>query len=424
MVYILINYNKSFGIKINEYESIYNLKEKIFEITKIDIDDQILYFNGILLDNNKTIIENNIIDNSILYLNKKIIGGIDTFSILMWLIYIVCLLIYFLLLISGILPVIAHSYEYILEWSLKKIGEITKLNNYKVYDIIIWILTFIIRIAISYYFVYALSSFIIFPIVYSLKDKLCPSLTTSNKFGKIIAIVFIIIYAIFNIPDEFLLIFTYLSDISPYLEIIFKPLSGVLQQFADIGKFAPIYAIPFVGTPFLEGYHVAVTTVTTLLKSGIDIVADYNCNNKEQKEKMGKMLINISKNPELRNFISNYHLKILTKILPIGLISNLNNYYKCKTDELPFWEKFSIFKKPGGEFYDFNNFSPSKYYIAEYTTKGFCFALDLIRAISGMIDSIGGSEQIANMIKSGNMAGVGAFIAFIICFILVLFKVI
>lgn len=412
MIQILIYNDKTYTIKVNEYISVLNLKEKIYQLSNINIHDQILYHNGKILSDNMTLKESNIINNSIIHLNKKILGGFDTFSILMWIIYVVLLLIYLLLLISGILPVIAHGYEYILEWSLKKLGSLFGIANNKAYVIFIWILTFILRILIIYYFVYAITTFIIFPIIYSKKDKLCSSFQLSNKFGWIVALVFIIIYAIFNIPDELLSMLRYLGKLTPYVNVIVSPLSGVLQEFADVGKYAGIYAIPFVGTPFLEGYHTAISFATSLLKQGVDFISQYNCDDDDQRRKLGRFIKSAPNNPELKDWIKSYNAGVLVEILPIALIPELYNRYKCKVDNLPFWEKINPFNKEASEFYT-----------AKYASQGFCFALNIIRGLSGMLDSIGGSEQIANMIKSGNMAGVGAFIAFIICFILVLLNV-
>ena len=80
-----------------------------------------------------------------------------------------------------------------------------------------------------------------------------------------------------------------------------------------------------------------------------------------------------------------------------------------KLKNMPFWDR-------GGEI-------AGKYYIAKYATNGFCFALRFMNVISGVLDSIGGSSQIANMIKTGNVAGIISFFVFIICIILALFNV-
>ena len=63
-----------------------------------------------------------------------------------------------------------------------------------------------------------------------------------------------------------------------------------------------------------------------------------------------------------------------------------------------------------------------KFYAAKYSSKGFCFALRIISVISGVLDYIGGSSEIANIIKTGNMAGIFGFMALIIAVIYQILK--
>ena len=57
MIEIFIFLDKSYLFQINPFESIYNLKEKIYKKLNVPIDQQILHYNGNILKNNKTLIE-------------------------------------------------------------------------------------------------------------------------------------------------------------------------------------------------------------------------------------------------------------------------------------------------------------------------------------------------------------------------------
>lgn len=410
MINIFINNDLNF--KINEYESIYNLKNMIKNKTKIDIDNQLLYHNNKLLNNNISLIEYNINDHDHLSLNYNMKGGksFDTLTILMWLLYICVFGLYLLILASGLIPVIAHAYAYALNWSLLKIGNLFNIGGSEIYKTIVFVFMFIISIVIVYYFVYATTSFVIFPIMYTYFDDVCKGIKKSNNIGWWVALFFIIIYGIFNIPNFLLNIIDDATKLNIILKVIIDPILGLLDNFANVGKFIGIYAIPFLGTPFLEGYHLAVSLISTGIKDVTDMSTLYSCDNEESRKKLGLILRKSNKEGSpIRDWIVSYKAEDLIDVVIIGLIPKLFNYYECQVKNMPFWDR-------GGEI-------AGKYYIAKYATNGFCFALRFMNAISGVLDSIGGSSQIANMIKTGNIAGIISFFVFIICIILALFNV-
>lgn len=394
MVLVFVKYDESFSININHVESIYNLKEKIREKTNIKTEEQILYHNGKLLNDDISILESNILNNDTIYLSKIINGGFDSFSLLLVLVYLICIMIYILLLLSGLIPIISHIYSYLLEWIMKKFVGLFKLGDNRYVMAIVWIIIFIIKIFIIYFFMYAFSAFLIFPLVYYFKDHLCNSFRISSDFGFILSLSFVILYGLLSIPDEVLAFARYIGDLSVYADLITSPFLSFLQEFADIGKFGAFYAIPYIGTPFLEGYHSAISIAAELLKDGVDLISDYNCDDEKSLKMIGRIILNWKKIPVLKDWIQSYNAQKIVEVLPIAIFPEINNYYACEVNNLPFWQKINPF-----------NSVPAKYYAANYTLKGFCTALNIIRSISGFLDSIGGSMQIANMIKTGNVAG-------------------
>lgn len=397
-------YIDSVGYNINEYESVYNLKECIYNKTEIDIDDQILSYNGLILRNDKCLKEYNIKNHSTLTLNHVLNGGFDTLSVLIWLLYACAFMFYLLILISGLIPVVAYTYAYLLNWVLNKVGSLTGLSNNSYYRSFVYLFMFMIGIVIVYYFVYATTSFMAFPIFYTKFDKICPATSASNSVGFWVALAFIIVYGLFNIPNIVLNLAVDATELNYFVAVFIQPILGVLENFANVGKFAGIYAIPFVGTPFLEGYHFAVGLISTMIKEGLDMTKLFSCKDKESEKQIGLALRKASKEPGISDWIKSYHAEKIFEVIVIGLIPELYNNYQCRVENMPPWEK--IFNKDA-----------NKFYAAKYATKGFCFSLKLIHALAGIFDYIGGSSQLANMIRTGNMGGVIAFIVLIIALI-------
>ncbi len=409
MIQVFIN--TSLGIKINEYESIYNLKEYICNKTDIDIDDQMIYHHGQILKNNKCCKEYGIRDHDNLIMNRTINGGFDTMSILMWLIYLCVFMFYILIMASGLIPVVAHTYGYMLDWAIGAAGGLLGIGGNRYFKAAKYIIMFIVSIAIIYYFVYALTSFMSFPIVYAKTDKICDSIISSNNVGWWVALFFIIVYGLFNIPNFILNVGLEASNLNFIIGAIIQPVLGILENFANIGKFAAIYAIPFVGTPFLDGYHIAVGLIATAIKEGVDATELFSCNNLALKKKLGMALRSLTeKGSPLHDWVISYHAEKIIDSVIIGLIPELYNNYECKVNNMVFWQKFGN--------------TAGKFYAAKYGSEGFCFALRLMQGIAGVLDNLGGSSQLANMIRTGNMGGLIGLIVFIICIILALFGII
>ena len=107
--------------------------------------------------------------------------------------------------------------------------------------------------------------------------------------------------------------------------------------------------------------------------------------------------------PIFNDWIKSYNAGDLINTVIIGLIPEELKKYECKYNNMPFFEKFGT--------------TAGKYLLAKYSANGFCFALKFIHAVSNIFDSMGGSMQIANMIKTGNIAGILSPIILIIIII-------
>lgn len=216
------------------------------------------------------------------------------------------------------------------------------------------------------------------------------------------ALSFIIIYGIFSIPDEILYLSRLFADTNTYGAVFLTPLLGLLKEFADTGKFAGLYAIPYVGTPFLESYHFGLEMASSLVVDGVNLVKNYNCADEMSMKRLGIYLLNWQRMPMIADNVRSYNLQHTIEVLAIQLIPELKKCYQERYETLPFWQKIS-----------------DEYLVSKYAFNGFCTALDLVSAVAGVINSMGGSEQIANYMKTGNVAGViSLFLAPIIALIM------
>ena len=106
---LYIEHDERFSININPINSIYSLKEIISNELKNNIST--LYFKGLPLNDEKTLLESNIKNNDIIYAHKGLKGGIDTFTVLIFLIYLIFILVFLILLFSGLLPIVSLTYS-------------------------------------------------------------------------------------------------------------------------------------------------------------------------------------------------------------------------------------------------------------------------------------------------------------------------
>ena len=107
---INIKYNDKILIldNINEYSSIFRLKHEIYKKYNIDIEDQQLRFNGILLKDNTSVCKY-LSNNSIITVNTQNLRG-GSCKISNLLLAIFGGLVFFLLCVSGIIPIIVRIY--------------------------------------------------------------------------------------------------------------------------------------------------------------------------------------------------------------------------------------------------------------------------------------------------------------------------
>jgi hypothetical protein len=391
MINIFVNYEKEILLNVNPYISIFHLKTIITDTIGNPTQIQLL-FNGHILDDNKTLIESKILNNSVLFVSKELLGGFDSFSMLLILGYIVCVIIYIILLISGLLPIASMGYDYLLNMAIKWLYSFIAVNPY--IKTVISIILFAIRIFSIFIFLYITSTFIIYPIVYYFKSTMCPTLKISKDVGYIIAIAYIITYIIFSIPDMVYTGAEEITQISPLFKVVLSPILRQLRNIIDDLKFAVIYAIPLFGSPFVDGYHLGIDVATGVLNDIFGVVGEYGCD-KQTIDLLANAIVNYETIAPLKAYATNSNLTYALDILPIALIPKLKEYYKCEVDKLPFWDKMNPLNRES-----------MTYYASIIAYNGLCTALNTVKTITDFTDYSGGTQVIANAIKTGNIAGI------------------
>ena len=422
MITIFIN-NKEDILKlnINEFISIYKLKTIISKKYNSKIDDINLFYNGKNLKNDTSLKSNNILNNSNLFCNtNKLLGGSKVLKFLLILLYVISIILYIGLLCIGIIPLFSHIYTNVaselIDYILKRLGY--EDGSFSMIRMIMRMFTFFMKFFSVYYTVYFLSMIIVFPRLYLKHYNLCGAVKVSKKVGKTIAMIFFIIYILFNIPD---IIETALIDLSnlnlsgnprggpliitswldPFLATVIEPL--------DESKFAFIFSIPYIGTPTIEAYHGIIDVVVELIFSTLDSTQDISCE-EGGMDKLNFILKNWKSIPPLKEFIKTQDLNSTIQLLIPAFDDTIRTNLLEEIKTYPFWKRYNPFVN-----------SVFKYYSSEIIYTITCFILKILHYSDDELNKAGNVEQVANMIKVGNISGTCSSIALIVIFILTIF---
>lgn len=407
MVQLIIKHQTSDVIHIDSYQSILSLKYIIQKKTKIPVEQQILHYNGHLLHNNILLVDYDIHHDSIIHLTAKIKGGFDIMTILLWLLYVGLIFLYMAFLLTGLLPLFAHTYSYSINYIFQLIGNLFNLQDSTIWYLFTTIIYYILNFLIVYFTIYITTAYVLFPLIYKRRGTICLGLEDGSFYGFWVSLFFILIYALMNIPNQIVVSANQVANLTVYSRVAIRPIIGVLQDFVNLGKYIPFYSIPIIGTPFLSGYHTGVDIASNILYDGVNVAAQYNCDNEKAMFTMGMLFKDWRKYPYLTDFVKTKKLEGVFDVLPIAMIPELKERYKCYVENLSYLEKFNPFDS-----------TAAKYYMSEGAFNGFCFAMNIITAFSNVLKSIGSSEDVALTIKDGSVAGLFSVFVFFICLIM------
>jgi len=446
---MLLLINNKYTIEISCYSSIYLLKKLVKEKLNLqNINDINLWFNGKLLNNNsKSLQSYNLKNNSNINSSLNLKGGDNTESTwFFYLIYYISIPIFLIFMCSGLPPFIANVYAYIFDktiitflemFNMKKNDIASKIIR-AILNIIMWILTKLATV----FFIWILTAYMFFPWLYSRKNDFCNAGLAAKDIGFWVTLVFILIYGGLNIFDFFINISQSLIDFRYDPEIIkayFGPSLQATKEAWDVSKFLPLYSIPFIGQIFLI-YHEIISEGFSLMYESLDIVQQFDCekpstsialcdmlkkilkvvrkpkneskhnitNRKEpiSMENLQTDFMNKIESGAIKEQIKNYKLEPLIELLQIGFC---DKKAKIQGKKIPEYK---------GEKYEkgsFNRWSSS------VATSIFCQMTEALQDITNTLWEIGTEDQVVNMIKTGNFAGVLSSILIIIFYIYTFF---
>lgn len=264
LIHIFINEKNI--IRISKYSSLYSLKNEIHKkiysnISFEEFNNKFrLSLNGKMLENNSmSLISFNIDNDSNINVEKRLEGG--NWSSLFWLytIYGICFIIYIVFLLSGILPIIANLFGSIFRTVVHNlINYFTRGKNNKTIKTMKSVLEFILYIfsfCFTLFFVWALTSYAVFPFYYFKTNDFCKSGLAAEHVGKVTMFWYMFIYGLYNFIDIVLVQSEKIISKFPHaISSIATPFLTGSKKSWDSFKFLPLYFIPFMGNA-ISGIH-------------------------------------------------------------------------------------------------------------------------------------------------------------------------
>jgi hypothetical protein len=276
--------DKSEYVVVNDQWNSLQLQQFIADKFDIAVDDQIIYFRGKPLfgEVSGNLKDNGVSEGNNIFVSKKLRGGSASkgISIAMTVLTIILLVLFCVTMIIGVVPVWAHVFGCYIKkgicWlfgtALNEGGFIGMLLRYTMYAITF----FIVGI-----FVYSLTGVAFFMLLFNKKQHFCSSMVIARYIALTLTAIFIIIYALFALPDFAGQIGLHAQNNSPiFVGAILTPLLNAVEWLADTGKFMIFYIIPIFGELLLSEQDVTSRTVK-FLYTFFGEMKDIGCEKKE-----------------------------------------------------------------------------------------------------------------------------------------------
>lgn len=455
-------------ININEFESIFSLKFKLMD--KINWDDKYLLYAGKILDDKRSLLSYSIKDGSTVYVQQKLNGGnLLKIKNLMIVALVILIMTFFMYLVTGFLPVFANIFYFLVKMTVDKliglgkwilslireeqasISNITlqkgafslekaktqfqkqtekkieqkgeeRAKSYNFLNILYDAFFFFLKLGFTFIFIFTSSAGLILPLFWFRTDgDTCKSLNLAYYVGLVITVIYFIFYGLFlNTVDTLVNAYFFASSLLPtFLKAFPDMLLSAIKNSFDEAKLGPFYAIPILGQILLV-YHQGIESIVLMLKSVLDYQSLYDCDGGRKEDNIKRMVKDINSNyvqgtlsyqgmiKTLKTYIKQFKMEGFFKLLNISFNEQYerNNPY-TKAMEEPWYQR--IFNK------DFWNL-----YVSSSARWLICSLLGFGIATDKFIDEMNGPLGVANMIKTGNIAGVFTALAYFIIIILAL----
>ena len=307
----------------------------------------------------------------------------------------------------------------------------------------------------------ATASLVVSPWLFSFAHNYCGSGLAAKDIGAWVAGAYIIVYILYEIPDFFIDKTQTLVNIAED-PLIVKGVAGPILQSArrtwDIIKYGGLYMIPGIGSLMLQ-YHEIIEESFGLLYGAIAAIDTFQCADKKtaiglcpllsglqetlsashvrkikensrdtknnfkkkgaekgkeilkEKEAASSEILATIRNKELVPIVKDYHLSPLIDLLQRGFCDIAIKDPGKKIPELK-GTKWDTSTRKG----TFNRWS------AGTMTSIFCQFTEAVDDVQKVLGEVGTEDQLIDMVKTGNVAGMGAAGVLVIFFILSIFK--
>jgi hypothetical protein len=443
---ICIFINKKKNLYISPFSSLYSFRQKVKETFYPSLTTTLnIYFKQKKLTNDYLSLHKiGITENSEITAIPSLKGGLNTTYYFLWFCYYLFLIIYILFLLSGFLPVFANAFAYtfnntvfqVLDWFTK--GKKSAWKGFL--RIFVRIVSWLINNLATLFFVWAMTAYMIFPWLYGKENKFCESALASKRIGWWTMFIFILIYGSLNLVDAMINIYQALLEEFPdLLQAFGNPTLQGIKEAWDIAKFAPLYLIPGVIT-----YHEIIGQIVFYLYDIMQTIGAFDCQDPSQSKTLCTLFETLSdmaqrkkagtseksEKSKQKAFVDNY-LKKKKSNDPESLGSLGEMMLGSASVELQNFKlgsAFSLLSRGFCDIYEKDTYGElkedSKYPIgsfgrwsAEFFTSFFCQFVQALVEMQNTLYGIGTDFQVVNMIKTGNFAGIGAVIYFIIIII-------
>lgn len=274
--------DRSEYVIINDDWSSLQLQQFIADKFDIAVDDQIVYFQGKPLFGGVTgtLKQNGISKGDNIFVSKKLRGGASGVSIAMTIMTIILLILFCATMIIGVVPIWAHVFGcYIKKGICLLFG--TALNSGGFTGMILKYIMYAVTFLIVGIFVYSLTGVAFFMLLFNKKQHFCSSVVIARYIALTLTAIFIVIYALFALPDFAGQIGLKAQNNSPiFVGAILTPLLNAVEWLADTGKFMIFYLIPIFGELLLSEQDVTSHTVK-FLYTFFGEMKDIGCEKKE-----------------------------------------------------------------------------------------------------------------------------------------------
>jgi hypothetical protein len=294
----IIYKNKKKRIKVQPFESILSIKQKILGSDEI-LENYDIFHVQKKLKNHDYIDKLQIKQNEQLFLYSKKRGGSFAQKITFYIFGTIIVLSPIVILCLGWIPSFSSMLGVIVEKSFKKIFSYLKCNLGKktLVSRFSWLATNMVQ-----YFIFGIAVYILITVplimlesmlngrnIISNPTGLCGPLSKAQNVASILVILFFFFYSMFRFGNFFGGMALSLCKQSYLLETNISPIISSIMKIYDTFKYLPLYSIPIFGSiifSYFETMTVGLDGLNVLIKS----ISDLGCTKIMNKQKFLKSL--------------------------------------------------------------------------------------------------------------------------------------